>query len=154
MTLENTLRQALSSPDAGGFHVSEGGWEVVLATEKSDSLSCAIRELGLGRNAPIQEDLHAWATRVANRVTGLIEPLKVVEIDQPLGKALLRSATPTLKDEKAYYYELLLERTSRTVANLRRFVGDRHGGDKREAVTFVLTHDAIVKLVMDIVGSN
>ena len=154
MTLENTLRQQLSSPEPGGFHVSDGGWEVILVTDKSDSLSCAIRELGLGCHAPIAEELHAWATRVANRVTGLIEPLKVVEVDQPLGKAMLRSATPTVKDDKAYYYELLLERTSHTVANLRRYAGDRHGGDKREAVPFVLTHDAIVKLVTDIAGAN
>lgn len=39
------------------------------------------------RNTPIQEELHAWATRLAERMTGLMEPLKIVEIDQPLGKA-------------------------------------------------------------------
>jgi hypothetical protein len=149
MTLENTLRQQLSNP--GGFHVSADGWEVILAAEKCDSLSCAILELGFARNAPIQEELHAWASRVADRVTGLIEPLKLVEVDQPLGKAMLRSETPTVKDGKAYYYELLLERTSRTVTNLRRYAGDRNG-EKREAVPFVLTHDAIVKLVSDIAG--
>jgi hypothetical protein len=153
MTLENTLRQQLNSPTAGGFHVSAGGWTVTLAADKSDSLSCALRELTLDRNEPIQEELHAWASRVADRVTGLIEPLKLVEVDQPLGKAMLRSETPTVKDGKAYYYELLLERTSRTSANLRRYAGDRNG-EKREAVPFVLTHDAIVKLVADIAGSK
>jgi hypothetical protein len=154
MTLENTLRRQLSNPEPGGFHVSSGDWHVTVAAEKSDSLSCALRELTLERNAPIQEELPAWAARVAARVTGLIEPLKVVEVDQPLGKALLRSAAPTVKDGKAFYYELLLERTSHTAANLKRFAGDRNGSEKREAVVFVLTHDAIVKLVADIAGAN
>jgi hypothetical protein len=154
MTLENTLRQQLSNPEPGGFHVSHGGWNVTLTADKCDSLSCALRELTLERNAPIQEELGAWATRIAERVTGLMEPLKLVELDQPLGKAMLRSSSPTVRDGKAYYYELLLERTSRSVANLQRYAGDRVGNDKREAVPFVLTHDAIVKLVADIAGSN
>ncbi len=154
MTLENTLRHQLSNPEPGGFHVSHGDWNVTLTAEKNDSLSCALRDLTLERNAPIQEELPAWAARVAERATGLIEPLKLIEVDQPLGKALLRSAAPTVKDGKSYYYELLLERTTRTVANLRRYAGGRNGGDRREAVAFVLTHDAIVKLVTDLVGAN
>ena len=154
MTLENTLRHQLNNPEPGGFHVSHGDWNVTLTADKSDSLSCALTELTVERNTPIQEELHAWATRIAERATGLIEPLKVVEVDQPLGKALLRSEVPTVKDGKSYYYELLLERTSRTLADLRRYAGERTGSEKRAAVPFVLTHDAIVKLVGDIAGTN
>jgi hypothetical protein len=110
--------------------------------------------LTLERQAPIKEELHAWAARVADRATGLLEPLRVLEVDQPLGRALLRSETPTVRDGKTFYYELWLERTNRTSANLRRYAGDRVGGEKREAVPFVLTHDAIVKLVADVVGAN
>lgn len=153
MTLEKTLRQQLNSPERGGFHISASGWDITIAADQRDSLSCALTELSVERNAPIQEDLSAWARRVAGSVTGLIEPLRVVEVDQPLGKALLRSAAPTVRDGKAFYYELMLERTSRSVATLRRYAGDRTGA-KRQAVAFVLTHDAIVKLVVDIVGVN
>ena len=154
MTLEKILRQQLSDPEPGGFHVSHGGWNVTLTADKSDSLSCALNELALERNAPIQEELPAWAARVAELATGLIEPLTLIEVDGAIGKALLRSAAPTVRDGKSFYYELLLERTHRTNAHLRRYAGDRIGGEKREAVTFVLTHDAIVKLVTDIVGAN
>ncbi|MBI3824288.1 MAG: hypothetical protein HY289_16600, partial [Planctomycetes bacterium] len=65
MTLEKTLRHQLSNPEPGGFHVSHGGWDVTLAAEKRDSLGCALMELTLERNAPIQEDLSAWARRIA-----------------------------------------------------------------------------------------
>ena len=154
MTLEKTLRQQLNKPEQGGFHVSADGWSVTLAADKADSLSCALKQLTLERAGAIQEDLRAWADRVADKATGLLEPLAVLEVDLPLGKALLRSAAPTLRDGKSHYYELLLTRGDRTSASLRRFVGDRAGGEQREAVPFVLTHDAIVKLVCDIVGTN
>ena len=152
MTLENTLRQQLNSPDAGGFHMHAEGWNITLAAEKKDSLSCALNELTLQKNAPIKEELRAWATRIAETATGLMEPLRVVEVDTPLSRAILRSEAPTHKDGKAFYYELLLARGERTSANLRRYAGQN--GEKREAVTFVLTHDAIAKLAADIAGAN
>ncbi|MSQ94174.1 MAG: hypothetical protein EXR98_06415 [Gemmataceae bacterium] len=154
MTLEKTLRQQLTEPGNGGFHVNADGWNVTLASDKSDSLSCALKELALDRGTPIKEELRAWSQRVAENATGLMEPLRVIEVDAPLGKALLRSDAPTLRGAKSHYYELLLTRTDRTSANLRRYIGNPVGGEKREAVPFVLTHDAIVKLVSDIVGTN
>ena len=153
MTLEKTLRHQLNNAETGGFHISHGDWNVTLVSDRRDSMSCSLKELTLERHAPIAEELQPWAERVAEQATGLMEPLRLIEIDRPLGKALLRSFTPALKDGKAAYYELLLERTSRTVASLKRYVADRQNGEAREAVAFVLTHDAIVKLVADIVGA-
>ena len=152
MTLENTLRQQLSSPEPGGFHVAADGWEITIVAEKKDSLGCALGELTLEKSAPIKEELRAWATRIADTATGLLEPLRIVEVDTPLGKALLRSEAPTRKDGKAFYYELLLSRGSGASASLRRYAGQN--AEKREAVSFVLTHDAIAKLAADIVGAN
>jgi len=148
------LRQQLSNAKPGGFHFSFDGWNVTLIAEKSDSLSCAIKELTLERNTPIQEELKPWAQRIAQRATGLIEPLRLVEADGLLNKAVLRSQTPTVRDTSASYYEVVLERTGRTCANLHRYTADQKNGKKRQAVPFVLTHDAIVKLVMDIVDGN
>jgi len=152
MTLENTLRQQLSDPETGSFHVAFGGWTVTLVAEKRDALSCALKELTLNNHAPIAEALPAWAARVARHASGLMEPLRVLEVDEPLGKAVLRSQAPTLQGGKAFYYELLLEGTTRTSASLRRYAGAN--GEPREAVTFVLTNDAVVKLATDIVGAN
>src|SRR3974390_3390708 len=113
MTLEKTLRQQLSKSEAGGFHVSSGDWAITLLADKADTLSCALKELALDRAAPIREELDQWAQRVAATATGLMEPLRVIEIDRPLGKALLRSETPSERDGKAFYYELVLERSTR-----------------------------------------
>ena len=150
MTLEKTLRQQLNKAEPGGFHVSVGDWTVSVFAEKSDSLSCALNELTLDRATPIQEELDTWANRVAKATTGLLETLRVVEVDAALGKALLRSDAPKMQNGKSLYYELMLERTNRSRATLHRYAGQV--GEKREAVTFVLTHDALVKLVTDITG--
>jgi len=148
------LRQQLSNPKPGGFHFSCDGWNVTLITDKSDSLSCALKELTLERNTPIQEELKPWGERIAQRVTGLMEPLRLIEADHLLNKAILRSQTPTRRDGTSFYYEAVLERTNRTCANIHRYSANPHKGEKRKAVPFVLTHDAIVKLVLDIVGKN
>jgi hypothetical protein len=150
MTLEKTLRQQLNKAEPGGFHVSVGDWTVGVFAEKSDSLSCALKELALDCATPVQEDLDTWATRVARSTTGLLEALRVVEVDAALGKALLRSDAPTLQSGKALYYEVMLERTTRSRATLHRYAGQV--GEKREPVTFTLTHDAVVKIVTSIVG--
>ena len=152
MTLANTLRQQLSDPETGSFHVAFGGWTVTLVAEKRDALSCALTELTLNNNAPITEELSAWAARVAKQASGLMEPLRVLEVDAQLGKAILRSQAPARSDGKVLYYELLLERTTRTSAVLRRYAGSN--GEPRETVPFVLTNDAIVKLATDIVHGN
>jgi hypothetical protein len=151
MTLESILRQQLNDPEPGGFHVQADGWNVTVAAGKKDSLSCALNALTLEKAGPIAADLRTWATRVAERATGLLEPLRLIEADVPQGKAILRSATPAQRDGKAHYYELLLTRTdNRASAALHRFAGQL--GERREAQPFVLTHDAIIKLAQDIVG--
>lgn len=148
MTLENTLRQQLNNPQSGGFQVSHGDWTVFVAVDKMDSLSCALKELSLKKATSPTVDVDSWATRVAAKATGLLEPLRLIETDRTLAKALLRSATPSVQDGKALYYELVLEASTHATATLHRYAGQH--GEKREAISFVLTHDAIVKLVADI----
>src|SRR5436309_1406412 len=108
MTLENTLRQQLNKAEPGGVHASFGDWTVSIFADKSDSLSCALKELALDRATPVREDLDTWAKRIAGTATGLLEPLRLIEVDGPLGKALLRSDAPSVKDGKSYYYEPVL----------------------------------------------
>lgn len=147
MTLENTLRQQLNSSEPGGFHVSLGDWSVTVAVEKKDSMSCLLTELTVSKNSQATVDVRAWGERIANRATGLLEPLRLLEVDARLNQALVRSAVPKQHDGQSLYYELALTRDS---ATLRRYAGQI--GAHRNAIPFALTHDAIVKLVADIVG--
>jgi len=152
MTLESTLRQQLNNLESGSRTFALGDWTLRLTVEKNDSLSCALTELALEHAAPIGEEVDTWANRIAGSATGLLEPLRLIELDRPVGKALLRSESPAKREGKAYYYELLLERAAGSRAVLHRYAGQF--GAPREKVSFVVTHDGLIKLVGDIVGGN
>jgi len=154
MTLEKILRQQLSKPKPGGIQASFGGWNLTLVAERCDSLSCAIKELTLQRTTPIQEEFTPWAKRIAAQATGLMEPLRLIETDVLLNTAILRSSTPTLREDVATYYELVLVRGEQPGAKFQRYSASLKNGKQREVIPFALTHDAIIKFVMDIVGGN
>src|SRR5215212_2075731 len=104
MTLTESLLPKLSEwrPAGDGRHslavaIPEAGWTANLTADKADSLSCLVWELTLGRigDAPEGLTLRAWAEGVAKRATGLLEPLRVLEVDHGRDEALLRSDSPT-----------------------------------------------------------
>jgi hypothetical protein len=159
MTLDETLqpklaewrpaagRQTLTVPDGGS------GWAVSLTADRHDELGCLVWEMTLRRVAPGGGDLGAWAARAAERVTGLLEPLKVVEVDVQLNKALLRSNEPARRPQGAlFYYEVLLQGT--TAATVRRYQGNAPGNGRREQVAFALTHEALAKLARDLTADK
>jgi hypothetical protein len=138
-------RQTLAVPDEGS------GWAVSLVVDRHDELSSAFWEVTLQRVAPARKPitLESWAKEIPQRVTGLLESLKVLEIDAARNEALLRSDEPTQRGTDVFYYEVLLKGTQ--TARIRRYQGSP-GGGHREQVSFVLTHEAFAKLVQDITG--
>lgn len=157
MSLENTLLEKLADwrPDGRQQLIVPGeAWTVVLAADRSDQVGCLLWELTLRRAAAAGpgKPLQAWAERVAGRVTGLLEPLKLLEVDSLRDEALLRSEEPAQRGEKLFYYELLLQ--GRGEALLRRYHGAHHGQARREQVAFALTHEALAKLVADLTADG
>lgn len=162
MTLEKAVRQKLSKwqhPGTSRQHCivpDEGaGWVVTLAADRSDELGCLVWELAVQRSAgPLGDDagaLRAWADRIAARATGLLEPLRVVEVDVPRLQAQLRSQSPSVRDEHGFYYEVIL--TAAGAAAFRRYraaQGDQH----RVQVAFALTHEALAKLAADLTAEK
>jgi hypothetical protein len=161
MTLDETLLQKLDSwrPAGEGRHTlafthPETGTSVRLAVERCDAMSCQLWEITVTRSAATvaaDSDLADWAKRVADRVTGLMEPLHLLEIDPEHGVALLRSEKPAQKSEDLFYYEVLLHRTG--LASVRRYRGSKQP-TQREQVAFVLTHEAAAKLVGDLAADR
>ncbi|HLJ93157.1 MAG TPA: hypothetical protein VKU02_08200 [Gemmataceae bacterium] len=136
-------RQTLVVPDEGS------GWAVTLTADRNDELSSALWEVHLQRTAaaPAAVTLEGWAKGVAERVTGLLETLHVLEIDIQRREALLRSVEPTQRGDERFYYEVLLQGTQ--AASARRYRA-HPGGARREQVAFVLTHEALAKFVRDL----
>jgi hypothetical protein len=124
---------------------------VNLTADRADTLSCLVWELTLARTgaAPEGLTLRGWAEGVAKRATGLLEPLRLLEVDEGRGEAVLRSDAPAKKGAGVAYYEVRLFGLTR--AEVRRFAADRTQSG-REQIAFALTHEVLAKLAGDIAG--
>ena len=156
MTLADIVQQKLAetTPQSARHELAiaadGSGWSLSLTLDRRDELGCLVWELTLHRTtpAPADETLRSWADRVTQQATGLLEHLKVLEIDPERNEAMLRSETPSKRKDKCSYYELLL-RGTRT-ALLRRFQANIDGTGKREQIAFALTNDGLAKLANDL----
>jgi|SRR5262245_49184951 len=158
MTLAEKLLRKLSDwqPAGDGRHslsaaFPDAGWTAHLTADKADTLSCLVWEFTLSRTGSPTEGLtlRSWAEAIAKRASGLMEPLKVLEVDEVRGEAVLRSDSPAKKGERVMYYEVRLH--GLTLAIARRFAATRTASG-REQIPFALTHEALAKLADDIVG--
>jgi len=129
------------------------GWTVAVTADRCDVLGCLVWEAAMRRtgSVPRGETLRTWADRIAGRVTGLLEPLKVHEIDAERNEGLLRSASPAQRSGNVFYYEVQLRGTNEAV--IRRFQAT-HTAGKREQVQFALTHEALAKLTADLTAAK
>lgn len=94
--------------------------------------------------------LQAWGDRLAKRVTYLMEPLVVLEVDNVGGEVELRSLSPTSRASKRTYYEVRLSRPGRL--NLRRVAFDENTR-VRSTVPCQLTREVLERLVDDMSAS-
>ncbi len=160
MTLDDTLLNNLAGwrPAGAGPHSFAGstasGWAVTATADAADTVGCRLTDLTVSRPAAptTAAGLTRWAVRTAERVTGLLEPLKLIEVDATRSEAVLRSETPVARGDDVQYYELLLR--GEHSATLHRYQAPRTGPGKRRAVPFALTHEAIAKVVADVTAEG
>lgn len=161
MTRDEALLKKLDGwrPAGPGPHTFNadlpGGADCSLTAEQGDALSCQVTEVAvrLGpAGACSAAELTQRAVQAAQQVTGLLEPLRVYEIDAGRSAALLRSQPPAVRGEQVFYYELAL--SGLHAATLRRYRAAKAGGSPREPIPFVLTHEAIAKLVADVSAAD
>jgi hypothetical protein len=158
MTLDEVLLQKLAKwrPDSAGQTLdvqdAEAAWTVTLNAEHVDMVGCRLREMSLRptRETPAV-DLKDRAERITSRVTGLLETLRLLEVDGTRNVALLRSDKPGQRGDERFYYEVLLEGSGALV--LRRYQAPRGGESRRQQVPFTLTHEALANLVRDLIAS-
>jgi hypothetical protein len=158
MTLENQLLQKLADwrPDSPSDRLSvddsASGWRATVQADSVDTIGCRLREVGVARLAPLDNPapLAERAHQVADRVTGLLEPLRLVEVDAVGDVAQLRSDAPAVKGDTLAYYEVNLH--GHGGAEVSRYEAS-HATGKRQQVPFTLTHEALGKLVHDLASS-
>src|SRR5262245_37908383 len=160
MTLENTVLGKLAEwrPPAGRQTLTvtdpASGWTALVTADRSDVVGCLAWEVSLRRAAADggPEDLAGWAAGAASRVSSLLEPLKVHEIDAERNEALLRSVGPARRGERLFYYEVLLRGT--TEATVRRYQATHNGAERRQQIPFALTREALARFVADLAGAR
>ena len=156
MTRDDSIFEQLSNwkPSGPGPHalrVTLPNGSLDLTADRADELGCRLTDLRLTMGTPepcSAAQLTERAVKASERVTALLEPLKVYEIDAAKSVALLRSEKPTERGGELFYYELTLNGLHS--ADLKRFKAGKSQA-KRDAVPFVLTHEAVAKVVGDLV---
>ncbi len=130
------------------------GWTLNLENVQADSLSCRAQSLTLRSNR--YEDnlsnaqVKVWANSIAQKVTGLLEPLRVLEVDETVATALLRSDKPSAKSDEVMYYEVILK--AERTATLQRYRGYTQATKPRVQIPFTVTHEVLAKFVEDVTG--
>jgi hypothetical protein len=158
MTLAEALLPKLASwrPAGEGPHgisvsLPEHGWTVQLTAERVDTVGILLVEVEATRDTHVSEDqaaLESHVRRAAGRATGLLEPLRLVEMDRVHHVALLRSDAPPQRGDSVSYYEVKF--LGRNRVTLTRFQARKGSPAQRKAVPFALTHEALAKVVDDL----
>jgi hypothetical protein len=127
----------------------ESGWTVRLEAGHVEALGCRLWEVTLQPTQPFSgPDLQVRAEKFAGRITGLLEPLRLVEVDAVQGVAQLRSDQPGHWGDGQFYYEVLLQADGGSC--VRRYQAPAKDQSRRQQVPFTLTHEALAKLVTDL----
>jgi hypothetical protein len=157
MSLDALLLEKLAKwrpdSDRGTLAVDDaaGGWSAAVTAEYVDVVGCRLWEVALRRPAGTPAvDVKARAEQICQRVTGLLEPLCLVEVDGTRNVAQLRSEQPGQRGEERFYYEVLLEGDGGSV--VRRYQAPHAAEPRRLQVAFTLTHEALAKLVRDLIA--
>lgn len=153
MSLSKELRQNLTDPaqgSSGAVTAAAGPWQATATTPHRDKIGAEITEITVERASPGPGSVKSWADSFAGSNTGLLEPLKVQEVDGGRDEALIRSSPPSKQDGATDYYEVKMHGTQK--ASVKRYRAGETG--KREDIPFALTHDSIGKLVDGLTGSQ
>jgi hypothetical protein len=133
--------------------VEEGPLRLVLHVTATGPVGLAFDRLDFSTSDRPEwstEALRGWGERLAARLTYLMEPLRVLEVDPQDGEVELRSQVPTLRNGSRSYYEIRLNR--RGALRLTRVAFDE-GTRKRTVVAGQMTREVLERLADDLVAS-
>ena len=130
------------------------GASVTLAIRTADGVGIAFDSLVFRCDRYRDADsrtLAAWGDRIKSKVTYLLEPLAVIEVDTLGGEVELRSQPPTTRDGRRGYYEIRLDRAGSL--KLCRFAFD-DTAKSRVQVPCNLTREVVERLIDDLVATS
>jgi hypothetical protein len=133
--------------------VEEGPSRLTLHLTGLDAVGVALTNLEFASSEQSEWSsgaLKGWGDRLASRVTYLMEPLKVVEVDGAGHEVQMRSQRPTPRDEQRSYYEITL--FGQGALQMQRYVFNDETRERRQTPC-QLTREVLERLADDIVAS-
>jgi hypothetical protein len=116
-----------------------------------DAIGCAVDQFAFhtGRlSGATLEKLKKIGEDLSRRVTYLLEPIAIIEIDAEGITVQLRSSPPSQENGVTTYYELALNQDGLT---LRRY--QSQPGQPRQAIPAHFTHEALRRLAKDVAAA-
>ncbi len=158
MSLSRKIADVVDSLPSGGpmpcpVAAEEGPDRIALNLTAEGAVGLAFDGLDYARSGHpglTTEGLRGWSDRLAARLTYLMEPLVVLEVDAEAGEAELRSQSPTPRGDRRSYYEVRLRREGSL--HLRR-VGFDDQTRRRLPVPCQMTREVLERLADDLVAS-
>ena len=142
-----------SKPGPGPLSVADAPYHLTLYLTTASAVGVAFDALDfVATDKPhwSADALKAWGDHLAARLTYLMEPLVVLEVDALGGEVELRSQAPSARDTLRSYYEVHLRREG--TLKLRRVAFDT-ATRIRSSVPCQLTREALERLADDLVTS-
>jgi hypothetical protein len=133
--------------------VDEGPDRLTLNLTALDSVGVAFDSLEFvttGRAEWTSDSLNAWGEKLAARVTYLLEPLKVLEIDAGGGEVQIRSQAPSQRADQRGFYEVRLFRNGSL--RMERYAFD-DATRQRQRTSCQFTREVVERLADDIAAS-
>ena len=152
MSLADDVQRALDRVQASGsgsLNVAVPPGNLRADLSAVDRVGCSFRELALHTDALQGADtrrLEQCASAIASRLTYLLEPLRVLEIDDQARVVQLRSVPPSQQGDLRSYYEVQVREGGSII--LRRFEAVR--GRPRRHVDAHVTREVFARLADDL----
>ena len=131
---------------------SEGPHHLDLEVHVASPVGVELGRLEFRADGPTRtlDQLTAWADRLAARITYLMEPMVVIEVDPVAGEIELRSQAPTSRHGLRSFYEARLDRSGRLWIIRQAFDTTTR---TRRMVPFQLTSEVLERLTDDLVDT-
>ncbi|MFO1019932.1 MAG: hypothetical protein U0903_04455 [Planctomycetales bacterium] len=152
MGLGTRFIQTLKNWGGGGpVTAAEGNLQASADLLVADTLGCLLRSLRVGRTDGQTLDVNQLRTKgdeLCKRLTYLLEPLRVWEVDSEGETVQARSNPPDRQQDRIRYYELQLCPPS--TVELLRF--EKKKDSTRTRIDMQLTYEQVEKLADDLQG--
>ena len=151
MSYHDEIKKALNAATVAGLEhlraqADNGRLEATIAN--ADTMSVAFTSFVFHSDRLAHAEtaqLSRIADALASKLTYLLEPLRVVEVDGNAGAVQMRSHPPYQRDKQTKYYEVLVQRGGSL--SLVRY--ERQPGEARQAISAHVTEEVFYRLADD-----